>query len=152
VEGGGGHGPSTTSTSSRFYVLRLCRFQYVAFLRSAFLAGSLVCSVRGVCVCLDVAAARRRRLAVFVTIALMFTPCRCVLCSVCHPLFFYLSLHLHLLNFFSLPLAAFILCPEFAQLVPGAHHSALPVSCCYNALLCPIRVFHLPRHTGDSRV
>ena len=61
------------------------------------------------------------------------------LCSMCH--YFFLSLHL--LHFFSLPLAS-ILCPGFAQLVPVAHHSALPVSYCYSALPCPIHVSHLP--------
>ena len=33
---------------------------------------------------------------------------------------------------------------RFAQLVPVAHHSALPVSYCYGALPCPIHVSHLP--------
>jgi len=69
----------------------------------------------------------------------------------CH--YFFLSLHL--LHLFFLPLA-FILCPGFAQLVPVAHHSALPVSYCYSALPCPVHVSQcLPLapclHSGCSR-
>jgi len=57
------------------------------------------------------------------------------LCSMCH--YFFLSLHL--LHLFSLPLAS-IFCPGFAQLVPVMHHSALPVSCCYSTLPCPMHM------------
>ena len=90
-------------------------------------------SVRGVC--LDVAARR----SPFCYYRSDVHPLS--LCSMCH--YFFLSLHLLHFFSFSLPLAS-ILCPGFAQLVPVAHHSALPVSYCYSALPCPIHVSHLP--------